>query len=73
MFLACVASVSLEFPCKFRCFGRAKIKARAKKERGGRGRVSLYFLFGFLCMFFCLFYASFYLCLSVSKAKIFKS
>ena len=25
--LACVGSVSVEFPRKFRCFGRAKIKA----------------------------------------------
>ena len=34
-YIACVASVSVGFPRKFRCFGRAKIKARPKKERGG--------------------------------------
>ena len=34
--LACVASVSLGFPCRFRCFGREKTNARPKKERGGR-------------------------------------
>ena len=28
--VACVASVSVGFPRKFRCFGRAKIKARAR-------------------------------------------
>ena len=33
--LACVASVSVGFPHKFRCFGRAKIGARAKKKEGG--------------------------------------
>lgn len=36
--LARVASVSVGFPCRFRCFGRAKIKARPKKERRGRVR-----------------------------------
>ena len=36
--LACVASVSVGFAHKFRCFGRAKIKARPKKEIGGKGR-----------------------------------
>ena len=35
--LACVASVSVGFPHKFRCFGRAKIGARAKKKEGGGG------------------------------------
>ena len=30
--LACVASVSVGFPRKFRCFSRAKIKARPKKQ-----------------------------------------
>ena len=35
--LACVASVSVRFPRKFRCFGRAKIGARAKKKQGGGG------------------------------------
>ena len=32
--VACVASVSVGFPHKFRCFGRAKIGARAKKKEG---------------------------------------
>ena len=32
---ACVASVPVGFPCRFRRFGRAKIKGRPKKERGG--------------------------------------
>ena len=32
--LACVASVSVGFPHKFRCFGRAKIRARPKKKEG---------------------------------------
>ena len=36
--LACIASVSVGFPRKFRCFGRAKIKVRRKKEIGGRER-----------------------------------
>ena len=35
--VACVASVSVGFPCRFRCFDRVKIKARLKKERGGGG------------------------------------
>ena len=35
--IACVASVSAGFPPKFRCFGRAKIRARAKKKEGGGG------------------------------------
>ena len=35
--LACVASVSVGFPQKFRCYGRAKIGARAKKKEGGGG------------------------------------
>ena len=32
--VAYIASVSPGFPRKFRCFGRAEIKARAKKGRG---------------------------------------
>ena len=40
--LACVASVSVGFPRKFRCFGGAKIGARAKKERGGRGEENFF-------------------------------
>ena len=39
--LACVASVSVGFPRKFRCFGRAKIGARAKKKEGGGGEEKL--------------------------------
>ena len=35
--IACVASVSMEFPDKFRCFCRAKIGARAKNKEGGGG------------------------------------
>ena len=35
--IACVASVSVGFPHKFRCFGRAKIGARAKMKEGGGG------------------------------------
>ena len=34
--VACVASVSVGFPHKFRCFGREKIGARAKTKEGGR-------------------------------------
>ena len=37
MTVASVASVSVGFPHKFRCFGRAKIGARAKKKEGGGG------------------------------------
>ena len=36
--LAWVGSVSVRVLRKFRCFGRAKIGARAKRETGGRGR-----------------------------------
>ena len=37
VWLACVASVSVGFPRKLQCFGRAKVGARAKKEREGVG------------------------------------
>ena len=36
--VARVASISVGFPRKFRCFGLPKIKARPKKQIGGRGR-----------------------------------
>ena len=35
--IACATSVSVGFPRKFRCFGRAKIGARAKKKEVGGG------------------------------------
>ena len=35
--LACVASVSMGFPRKFLCFGRAKTGARAKKKKKEEG------------------------------------
>ena len=38
LFVACVASVSVGFPHKFRCFSRAKIGARAKQKEGGGER-----------------------------------
>ena len=35
--VACVASVSVGFLHKFRCFGCVKVGARAKKKEGGGG------------------------------------
>ena len=37
VYLACAASVSVGFSHKFRCFGRAKIGATARKKEGGGG------------------------------------